>query len=507
MAAPVVSSVSPSQGPPSGGTTVIVTGTDFTSVVTVRFGFTPATSFTVNSSTQITAVTPSGSGTVNVTVTTNQGTSTQSVPFTYATTPTLSGLLPNQGPVSGGTTVTLTGTGFTDVTAVRFGGVAATSFTVNSGTQITAVSPARAAGPADVTVTASGGTSNALTFTYVSAPTLSGLLPNQGPVSGGTTVTLTGTGFTNVTAVRFGGVAATSFTVNSGTQITAVSPARAAGPADVTVTASGGTSNALTFTYVSAPTLSGLLPNQGPVFGGTTVTLTGTGFTNVTAVRFGGVAATSFTVNSGTQITAVTPAHAAGAAAVTVTTLGGTSDPDDPNAFFYYIALPTLTAIDPASGPTAGGTTVRLTGNNLLGATAVRFDGVAAASFTVDSATQITAVTRSHAPGATEVTVTTPGGTSNPLGYVFLDVPVLASLVPAQGPTHAGTVVTLTGSNLAAATRVQFGAVTASFTVVSPTQVTSVAPAGPAGPVSVTVTTPAATSNGRTYTRVASPAI
>ncbi|MEU9287903.1 IPT/TIG domain-containing protein [Streptomyces sp. NPDC048275] len=421
--------------------------------------------------------------------------------------PVVSSVSPNQGPPSGGTTVVVTGTDFTAVATVRFGFTPASSFTVNSSTQITAVTPS-GSGTVNVNVITSQGTSTqSVPFTYATAPTLSGLSPNQGPVSGGTTVTLTGTGFTNVTAVRFGGVAATSFTVNSGTQITAVSPARAAGPADVTVTASSGTSNALTFTYVAAPSVTGLSPNQGPVSGGTTVTLTGTGFTNVTAVRFGGVAATSFTVNSGTQITAVTPAHAAGAAAVTVTTPSGTSDSDDPNAFFFYAALPTLTALDPGSGPTAGGTTVRITGSNLLGATAVRFDGVAADSFTVDSATQITAVTRSHAPGAIEVTVTTPGGTSNSLGYVFLDVPVLASLVPAQGPTHAGTVVTLTGSNVAAVTRVQFGAVTASFTVVSPTQVTAVAPAGPAGPVSVTVTTPAATSNGLTYTRLASPAI
>ncbi|MFD7408077.1 IPT/TIG domain-containing protein [Streptomyces sp. NPDC059866] len=421
--------------------------------------------------------------------------------------PVVTSVSPSQGPPTGGTTVIVTGIDFTGVVIVRFGSIPATSFTVNSSTQITAVTPS-GSGTVNVTVTTTQGTSaQSVPFTYSTAPTLSSLSPNQGPASGGTTVTLTGTGFTNVTSVRFGGVAAASFTVNSSTQITAVSPARAAGPADVTVTTSGGTSNALTFTYVAAPSITGLSPNRGPVSGGTTVTLTGTGFTNVTSVRFDGVAATSFTVNSSAQITAVTPAHAAGAAAVTVTTVGGTSDPDDPDAFFFYAALPTLTALDPASGPTAGGTTVRLTGNNLLGATAVLFDGVAAASFTVDSATQITAVTRSHAPGATEVTVITPGGTSNPLGYVFLDAPVLASLVPDKGPTHAGTVVTLTGSNLASTTRVRFGTVPAAFTVVSPTQVTSVAPAGPAGPVSVTVTTPAATSNGRTYTRVAAPAI
>jgi len=76
-----------------------------------------------------------------------------------------------------------------------------------------------------------------------------------------------------------------------------------------------------------APTItaSGVSPNTGSTSGGTTVTITGTGFTGVTtAVTFGGTAA-SFTVNSLTQITATTPAHAAGTVDVTVTTGAGTA--------------------------------------------------------------------------------------------------------------------------------------------------------------------------------------
>ncbi|MFF9815918.1 IPT/TIG domain-containing protein, partial [Streptomyces sp. NPDC014006] len=212
-------------------------------------------------------------------------------------------------------------------------------------------------------------------------------------------------------------------------------------------------------------------------------------------------------VNSGTQITAVSPAHAAGAVAVTVTTPSGTSNPNDPSAFFYYLAQPSLTAFSPASGPTTGGTTITVTGDNLLGTTAVSFGGVAAASFTVNSDTEITAVTPSHAPGATNVTVTTPGGVSAALGYVFLDAPVLTSLSPDRGPAGSATVVTLTGTGLATTTSVRFGTATASFTVVSPTLITAVAPVGPAGPLAVTVTTPAGTSNSLTYTRVAAPGI
>ncbi|MPY39842.1 cell shape-determining protein [Streptomyces phyllanthi] len=424
--------------------------------------------------------------------------------------PVVLSVSPQQGPASGGTAVTVTGTSFTGATTVRFGTKAATSFTVNSSTQITAITPSSSVGPVNVSVTTSQGTSSqqvTFTFVAVAAPSLSTLTPSQGPTSGGTTVTLTGTNLTGATAVRFDGIAAASFTVNSATQITAVAPPHAAGAAQVTVTTSGGTSNALSFTYVAVPSLTGLVPNQGPVSGGTTVTLTGVNFSGATAVSFDGVPAASFTVNSATQITAVAPSHAAGAAQVTVTTPGGTSNPDNPQAYFYYAATPSLLSVLPLSGPTTGGTTVTLTGNDLLGATAVSFDGVAATSFTVDSATQITAVAPPHAAGIAEVTVTTPGGTSNPAGYVYLTAPALFSLIPDQGPTHGGTVVTLTGTELAATSEVRFGSTPTSFTVVSPTQVTAVVPTGPDGPVTVTATTPAGTSNALTYTRVSGPSI
>ncbi|MDH6628970.1 hypothetical protein M2271_006805, partial [Streptomyces sp. LBL] len=226
-----------------------------------------------------------------------------------------------------------------------------------------------------------------------------------------------------------------------------------------------------------------------------------------TAVSFGGVAATSFTVNSATQITAVTPPHTAGAAAVIVTAPGGSSDPDNPSAYFFYAASPSLATVTPSSGSTVGGATVALTGNDLLGATAVSFGGVAATSFTVNSATQITAVTPPHTAGTAAVTVTTPGGTSNPVGYVYLTLPALLALAPDQGPTQAGTVVTVTGTDLTTTTEVRFGATPTAFTVVSPTQVTAMAPAGASGPVNVTVTTAAGTSNPLTYTRVPAPGI
>ena len=227
------------------------------------FGTVATSSFTVNSETQITAVSPAGSGTVDVTVTTPGGTSAIAGvdQFTYVAPPaipTVTSILPTSGPVAGGTPVTITGSGFTGASKVLFGTVAASSFTVNSATQITAVSPAAAvSGTVDVRVTTPGGTSAispADKFTYVAPPAIpivTGISPKTGPAAGGTTVTIIGSGFTGASKVLFGTVAASGFTVDSQTQITAVSPA-GSGTVDVRVTTPGGTSvtsNADRFQY------------------------------------------------------------------------------------------------------------------------------------------------------------------------------------------------------------------------------------------------------------------
>ncbi|MEU7631265.1 IPT/TIG domain-containing protein [Nocardia sp. NPDC049220] len=79
---------------------------------------------------------------------------------------------------------------------------------------------------------------------------------------------------------------------------------------------------------------------------------------------------------------------------------------------------PTLVSASPGSGPIIGGTAVTLTGTNLTGAAAVRFGTTPAISFTVDSATQITAISPAVS-GVVLVTVTTPSGVSNGVSFTY----------------------------------------------------------------------------------------
>jgi hypothetical protein len=146
---------------------------------------------------------------------------------TFVPTPRVLSISTTAGPASGGTSVTITGTGFTNAIAVYFGSDPAASFAISNGTSITAVTPSASAGAVDVTVASAGGTSATIAggqFTFVAAPTVTGLSPNAGPYTGGFDVTITGTNFTNATQVLFGGDVA-GFTVDSDTSITAFAPA------------------------------------------------------------------------------------------------------------------------------------------------------------------------------------------------------------------------------------------------------------------------------------------
>ncbi|QXU40125.1 MBG domain-containing protein [Pedobacter sp. D749] len=209
VAAPTVTALSPTSGPTGGGTSVTITGTNFSGTTAVTFGATSATGFTVNSATQITATAPAGTGTVDVRITTTGGTSATSASdqFTYVAAPTVTALSPTSGPTGGGTSVTITGTNFSGTTAVTFGATAATGFTVNSATQITATAPA-GTGTVDVRITTTGGTSATSAsdqFTYVQSATATPVVasPSNGNLITTTTPTYTGTATADATVTVY----------------------------------------------------------------------------------------------------------------------------------------------------------------------------------------------------------------------------------------------------------------------------------------------------------------
>ncbi|GDY36995.1 IPTL-CTERM sorting domain-containing protein [Acidovorax sp. NB1] len=227
------------------------------------------------------------------------------------------------------------------------------------------------------------------------------------------------------------------------------------------------------------PLATSASPATGLSNGGLAVRIAGARFTGATAVAFGGTPAASFSVDSDTQITAITPAHTLGPVAIEITTPDGTATlgagftfvapidgacgsahnqptsiaptanlcsagqassvllpPGDRTAYQWTCVglhggatspqcsapslLPFITQANPSSAGSNGGERVTLTGHAFSGATAVTFGGAAAARFTVDSATQITATTPAHAAGLATIEVLTPHGTAQHTGFGFV---------------------------------------------------------------------------------------
>jgi hypothetical protein len=388
-------------------------------------------------------------------------------------TPTLTLLNPSSGSTLGGNDVVLTGTDLTGATAVSFGSSiplcgAGTCFTVDSSTQITVNNvPAHAAGGITVTATTPGGTTNGKTYTYVTPPpTLTNLNLPSGSTLGGNNVILTGTNLTGATDVHVGSIdltpcpSAPCFVVNTDLQITVTMPADTPGVANVNVTTPGGTTTSLPYTYVApGPTVTGVSPNAGALKGGNTVALTGTGFeaagTPITSQVIVGSAspivtapcgttptAPCFTVNSPTSITIELLPSGSGMVHITVTTPGGTSTTTSADIYTYVTTSPNVVTISPKFGAADGGAYVTVVGSNFgdpsqgFGATDVVFGtkdipagntfpcpGSANGCFEQIGTTTLDVYTPAVAASTVDITVVTPGGTSNigvPDQYTFV---------------------------------------------------------------------------------------
>ena len=425
--------------------------------------------------------------------------------------PQITSLSSHSGSTSGGTSLTIGGSGFSQVTAVLFGGSMASSFTVNSSTAITAIVPAHSPGSVDVTVvTSMGSTPVTLNdqFTYqmpMNLPTVTSVSPGTTTISGGSTIAITGTNFMGVTGVSFGGTPAISYTVNSSTSITAVAPIHVSGQVDVQVSAAYGTSatsaadQLIFMTPVLPPAVTGLSTASGSTAGGNSITILGTNFTNVSAVKFGNIPATSYVVNSTSSITAMVPAEAAGVVDVTVTNSAATSGTSAVDLYTFQSNAPTVTGLSVSSGSISGGAPVTITGSNFLGVTAVLFGGVPATSFSLNSPTSMTAIVPAEAVGAVDVILQSAYGSSTPSGadrFTFLSpAPTVTGISVSSGSISGSTTVTISGTQLSGATGVLFGSLpAASFVVNADGTVTAVSPTASTGVVDVRVTTSSGTS-------------
>jgi hypothetical protein len=349
--------------------------------------------------------------------------------------------------------------------------------------------------------TAGTGTFSALAqATPAGPPTLTALSPDQGPVAGGAQVTLTGSGFVPGLTVSVDGVAnaCKPVTLTSQTEASCLMPAHGAGPVDLTATNSADTSGAQVFTYDDLPTLTAVSPTASPTAGGVPITLTGAAFVSGMTVDVGGSPCTPVIVTSQTSASCTVPPHAQGIVDIQVTTPGGASGTQS----LTYSDAPSLSAISPGQGPTAGGAVITLTGSRFVAGMTVSVGNNPCSPVIVVSSTEARCTTPPGSAGPADVVASTGGGSSAPLSFTYDNQPTLTTIAPAQGPTIGGATITLTGASfIPGFTTVDVGGQPCTkVKVISDASLTCNVPPGTVGAKNVTVTTPGGDSNTQHFT-------
>jgi len=319
--------------------------------------------------------------------------------------PVISALTPSASTVL--TQISITGSGLTGTTAVSFNGTPASTFQFVNDSLVTAVVPIGAT-TGTVTLTVNSNPVNSPSpFTVEPGPGISSVSPTT--AWGGDTVLLTGTGFSTVTTAHVNGLNAPTFTILNNTSMTVLVPASAT-TGRITVTNPAGTADPGPILTIvpDDPAITSFSPTATVV--GNTVTITGSQFTNSTAVAFNGVPATSFHIVDDGHITAVVPSGGA-TGHISITGPGGTGTS---SGTFTLMAGPisvTDCAIHFGHSPAAGGT-VRIEGANFAPGCQV-FIGNVAASVTSTATGLIICTSGPHVPAVVNVKVVNPDSSSS----------------------------------------------------------------------------------------------
>lgn len=351
---------------------------------------------------------------------------------------------PKVGPLSGGTTIKLTGTGFSSETKVTVGLKPCTNLPVTGQMELSCVtSSSSISGLHNVIATNPDGKKSTLSgaFRYNVPPTLSSISPVFGLIAGGSRITLTGAQFGTGAKVRIGEKECTQGQVVSATQISCMVPGYEEGKYTVRVLNQYGqeTPEDIQYSYYTypAPTVASISPSAGPLSGGNTVTITGTGFRSGLVARIGGLDCTNVNLISGTQFTCRPPAKTAGTYAIAVLN-SDTQRGALPNAYTYR-AAPQITSITPTRGSIAGGGVLTVNGIGFVTGAVVKVGTKACTNPQIVSANQITCTFPANGSGFYPVTVT------NPEGQTIAQNPSFnfEAVAPRWVGTNGGTCITV----------------------------------------------------------------
>ncbi len=493
--APTVTSVTPTAGAIAGGTPLVIYGTNFFTGMNVTVGGSACTGVAVASSTIMACTSPGGVAGARDIVITNlpdSQSATGTGIYTYALAPTIASALPNAGPIGGGTTITITGTNFIATSTVTVAGVACPTTYVNS-TTLTCVTAAGSAATVDVAVTNISQTVTSVgAFTYQPPPIIGAVSPDGGNAIGGNVVTINGINFVATSQAQIGGTPCAPTAFISTTQLSCTVPAGALGTVDVFVDNQDSQTNTKTngYTYRVAPTITTVSPNAGALGGGTTITITGTGFITAPQVNVDGATCTSPTLVNATTITCITAAHVSGV--VDVLVLNNDGQFFNSVGAYTYQAAPIFTSVTPSAGALAGGTAIVITGTD--------FDTVNTPTVTIggapctaggNTATTINCTTTAHAAGAENITIQNVSQSVTALAaYTYQEAPTIASVSLNAGPIAGGNTITISGTNFITGASIEIDSVACPTTFVDVNTLTCVVAAHAAANVDIKVINP-----------------
>ena len=539
-----VTSISPQSGPVNTASEITITGFNFMESTTLKCAFKVGgdtktkleTAATYVSKSQLKCDSPSiptdhasiigGTVTSDVEITLNgiDFTSTKT-PFVFHAPITITTIIPQTGPESGGTSVTIVGSNFLpfDSLSCQFSGNNNAKVKVKgkyiSSNAVVCVSPSVGIGDSEISLSNNGVfdadfDADAIPFQFHASLFPLSLAPMSGSAAGGTEVIVTGNNFPNSPSLscKFGNII-TSAVFNTHTEIICTTPGGAsrktrpiATSVPLLVSANGrdfANPNNLSYLFVPLPTVSSIYPASGPLSGGSIVSVVGSNFNTQSGhnviCKFGPFEALA-TVQSENVLTCESPSSLSPTILSLEISTNGGIDYSTSNFMFVFQKIPVLNTLHPPAGMEDGGNKVIVRGSGFYESNtlACRFgESLVHAAFI--SETSISC----EAPAAASVghvgVVATLNGvdwTANQLVYTYTPTVSIHRLSPTSCAVGGGTTVTISGQNFATASGVanlalscDFGDLRSTATVVSDSVVTCVAPpVGATGAVKVTIT-------------------
>lgn len=511
---PIVTNITPSNGPLAGGTIVVIQGNYLMKGVSIKFADQPAVISLYSNITYLKVTAPQGvaPGPVDLTFTNPDGTSVVVASgYTYdtppSTDPSITSISPNSGLVTGGTISYVDGKNFKSGMKIMIGSKEATTTYVSTTRFKVTIPASDIAGPVDVSVVnlsgnaftlASGYTYNAIVYP---TPTITSITPNSGLVEGGNIVYIDGTNYVSGLSKAYIGGKEALTTYVSATRLKVTIPVGdAAGSVDVKVVndtneATLAQGYEYTLPVIVSPTVTSVTPNTGLTSGGLIVYIDGTNFKSGATVKFGSTTVTSSYIST-TRIKVTTPASATnGKVDLTVTNPDG-GEGTLTEGFEYTAMIPTITGLTPNHANKAGGDIIYVDGTNFDSSSTVTVNGVSAGvTFVSNSRLKVT-IPASPTVGDVPLVVTISNGqtASAILTYdtgPIVPAPSLTSMTATSGSAAGGNIIYIDGKNFTNKPSVYFGGVKAvTVTYVSSSRVKVTVPAGVSGPVLVKVVNP-----------------